>query len=233
MEIANVVVAATNKDRPAAVFARVGADVVLTVREAPPEGGRGVVSLAGLILQVRLPAGLLAGQTLAARVVEATPEQLVFRLHAGETEAALPTSQAHAAGALAVAGQPELLRAAVALAPPGLALPLPNGDALSLAVGDEHEQGDEPAADGEAQAGFVLHSAALGPIEVRIRTGPGGITAGVVVDSPTLQHAISAAPELARMLELATGEAATVGVTARTAGRPPAPRVAEGLDAYA
>jgi hypothetical protein len=52
MEIANLVIQTANSGRPAELRVRVGADVTLLVKDAPAEGGRGVVSLAGVALPV-------------------------------------------------------------------------------------------------------------------------------------------------------------------------------------
>jgi hypothetical protein len=81
----------------------------------------------------------------------------------------------------------------------------------------------------------VLHSAELGPIEVRLRLDGGSVVAGVSVDGGALAEAQAALPALAAALERATGSTARVGVAARGADepRPARPSVAEGLDAYA
>jgi hypothetical protein len=187
-----------------------------------------------VLLQARLPAGLQAGQPLPVRIVEATAEQLVLRVR--DDAAVPPTSghAAHAAGALAVSGHPDLVRAALTLAPPELALPLPNGDALTLNVGDEDAAEAEEGGGGDGEAAFVLHSAALGPIAVRVRLGGGSVSATVSVEPEALAAAQAAAPALATALERATARPAQVAVGARAAEeRPPAPVVAEGLDAYA
>lgn len=214
---------------------RVGADVVVRVVEAPPDGGRGVISLAGQLLEAQLPAELAPGQTLPVRVAEAGPEQIVLRVR-DDGQPPTSTPSAHATGALAVSGDPQLVRVATALVPLGLALPLPNGDALQLAVRDESEEaGGEEAGDGRAEAAFVLHSAELGPIEVRLQLGAGVLAVGVSVEERALAEAQAALPELVSGLQRATGTPARVGLATRPADGPAPrpPRVAEGLDAYA
>ena len=214
---------------------RAGAEVVVRIVQAPPDGGKGLVSLAGQLLEARLPPSLAPGQTLPLKVVEANPDQVVLRVR---DDAPAPPDEhtAHATGALAVSGDPQLVKAAVVMAPPELALPLPNGDALQLAVqpDPEDEQGAGQGRDG-AEAAFVLHSAELGPIEVRLRLDGGSVVANVAVDGSALAEAQAALPSLAAALERVTGSTPRVGVAARgsDAPAPARPRVAEGLDAYA
>jgi hypothetical protein len=116
--------------------------------------------------------------------------------------------------------------------PVGLALPLPNGDALMLEVeGDKaHVPGDD-----QLEAGFVVHSALLGRIEVRVRIGDGAVSARVIVEDPAVPLARASAPDLAVSLGAATGAPVQVGVSTRAVPSEGArqPRVAEGLDAYA
>lgn len=236
MEVVDVILKSVTGAPAAELVLRAGADLVVRVHEAPPDGGRGIVSLAGQLLQARLPPNLAPGQTLAVRIVEASEEQVVLRVRDdGQPRAA--GHAAHAAGALAVAGDPQLVKVATALVPPELALPLPNGDALELAVQPDAEQaeGGGDGRPGGGEAAFVLHSAALGPIEVRVRLDGGTVTASVGVDEAALPLARAALPELAASLERVTGSTARIGLGARPPEQPgPAPpRVAEGLDAYA
>jgi hypothetical protein len=215
---------------------RVGSEVVVRVVQAPQDGGRGLVSLAGRLLEARLPAGVAAGSTLPVKVVDASPEQIVLRVR-DDAQPREPDHLGHAAGALAVSGEPQLVRAADALAPPGLALPLPNGDALELRVDPDETPEERPGGRerGAAEAGFVLHSAELGPIEVRVRLDGSTVVAGVSVDERALAEAREALPSLTAALARVSGAVPRVTVAARTPGAeaPAAPRVAEGLDAYA
>src|SRR3954468_23371730 len=122
---------------------RLGSEVAVRVVAAPPAGGRGTVSLAGALLKAQLPPGLVPGQKLGAAVARAEQGQLVLKvLH---EQAPDRGEVARAAGALVVSGEPKLVEVANALQQPGLALPLPNGDALTL-----HVQPDEG---GEGGAG--------------------------------------------------------------------------------
>jgi hypothetical protein len=214
---------------------RAGAEVVVRVVQAPADGGKGLVTLAGRLLEAHLPPGLAPGRTLPVKVVEATGDQVLLRVR-DDAGASSPDRTPHAAGALAVSGHPDLVKAAAVLAPPELALPLPNGDALELAVQPDAE--DEPDGDrghAGAEAAFVLHSAELGPIEVRLRLERETVVASVAVDRAALAETQAALPALVDALARVTGAPPRVGLAARGAADPaPAkPRVAEGLDAYA
>jgi hypothetical protein len=217
---------------------RPGSDIVARVVQAPT-GGHGLISLAGVLLSAKLPAGVEDGQRLQLRVVGAKDNDVLLQLRqeAPSDQPSRPgAGLAHAAGALAVRGDGELLRAALVLQPPPLALPLPNGDAAAVELRAE-EDGGSPGSRGgaEGEASFVLHSVALGPIEVRLRLAGGVVRAGVVVDPALAAEARAASPELAQALARVTGAQAAVDVSARPASAPPlrAPRVEEAFDAYA
>jgi hypothetical protein len=230
MDTTNLVIETEDTHRPVELQVRVGAEVVLLVKEAPAEGGSGVVTLAGYSLGVQLPPGLSPGQTLAARVVAASSNQLLLRL-IGDPEPEPAGALARVAGALAVSGDAELVVAACALAPPEFALPLPSGDALSVS---EWAGGEGPGAEA-TEVMFVLHSALIGPIAVRLRLAGGVVAAEVEVEREVLALACGCANELGAALERATGRPARVGVAVRgaRASRLAPLRVAEVLDAYA
>jgi hypothetical protein len=214
---------------------RVGSEVVVRVVQAPQDGGKGLVSLAGRLLEARLPANLAPGATLPVKVVEATPQQVVLRVRE-DAQPRTADDRGHAAGALAVSGEPQLVRAADALAPPGLALPLPNGDALELRVDPDDASEQEGREGGTGpEAAFVLHSAELGPIAVRVRLDGSTVVAGVSVEEPALAEARAALPALTAALARISGAVPRVSVAARGADEaaPAPPRVVEGLDAYA
>lgn len=81
------------------------------------------------------------------------------------------------------------------------------------------------------EAAFVLRSAAIGPIEVRLRLGPGAVRAAVVVEPGLAALARERAPELAGALQRAGCRPAAVRVAERPPDRPM--RRAGKLDAYA
>jgi hypothetical protein len=213
---------------------RVGSEVAVRVVAAPPQGGQGAISLAGQLLRAQLPPGLAADQKLAVQVARGEGNEVVLKVLHEPAAAEQRGDVARTAGALAVSGDPKLVQVAAELQQPGLALPLPNGDALALQVYPDGEAEGEPGEGaGEGEAAFVLHSAALGPIEVRLRLGGGVLGVGVVVEPKAAAEARAALPELTAALARATRATPVVEIAARKAPRPPAPRVEESLDAYA
>jgi flagellar hook-length control protein FliK len=128
-----------------------------------------------------------------------------------------------AAGQLAVSGDGELLRAALALAGQE-PLWLPDGGAANVQVQpDKQPSGGQRGA--AVEAAFVLHSPELGAIEVRLRMADGGVRVGVVT-APGVATALAkgALPDLVERLGQATGRPAVAGVSERPIGRrPPAP----------
>jgi hypothetical protein len=218
---------------------RPGADLVVRVHAAPANGGRGAISLAGILLSAQLPAGLAPGQRLPVRVVRSHGDEVLLQLRteAGAVAGAGSTGRvADAAGRLALTGDGQLVQVAEELQQPGLALPLPNGDALTLKVADEAHGGGRgrPGEHGH-EASFVLHSAALGPIEAHLRLVGGAVSVEVVVEPEARARFAAAAPVLVSALERATATPAEVGVAARRPqqSRPVRPRVDESFDAYA
>jgi len=221
-----------------------GAELAVRVHEAPasPGGGRGVISLAGMLLPARLPEGVAPGQRLAVRVVAAGRDEVTLRIvqdEAASGAASGPGALARAAGALATSGDGQLVQVAVALQPQGFALPLGNGDVLTLSVppgGDDKADSDsEGSGEGGGEAAFVLHSAALGPISVRLRLAGDSASVQVAVDPEAEAVARAAADELREGVERATGAQVSVAVAARRPEetRPVPPPIASSLDAYA
>jgi hypothetical protein len=213
---------------------RVGSEVAVRVVAAPPQGGQGAISLAGQLIRAQLPPGLAANQKLAVQVARGEGNEVVLKvLHEAQPAPEQRGEVARTAGALAVSGDPKLVQVADQLQQPGLALPLPNGDALALRVEGDEQSGAEERRGAAGEAAFVLHSAALGPIEVRLRLGGGALRVGVVVDPAAEADARAAAPELVAALARATEATPSVEVAARRTAPPPAPRVEESLDVHA
>ncbi len=201
-----------------------GAELVARVVTAPGQGGRGTISLAGALLQARLPAGVMRGQTLHLTVVRLDQSQLLVRIrHEAQADQASRATLAHDAGRLAVTGDGELLRAALTLAGQE-PLWLPDGGAASVQV--EPDGHTPTSAEGSTgQAAFVLHSPDLGAIEVRLRMTAGGIRVGVVTAAGAAAAlAEGDLPDLVERLGRATGRPAVAAVSERAPGRrPPAP----------
>src|SRR5581483_5162671 len=80
-----------------------GSELVARVVSLGPAPGRGVLSMAGLQVEARLPEGLAEGQKLALTVVRADAGQLIVRIRGEAGEAADP-QLVRLAGQLAVAG---------------------------------------------------------------------------------------------------------------------------------
>jgi hypothetical protein len=214
-----------------------GADLVARLISAPVNGGRGMISLAGMMLEAQLPSGLLPGQKLHLKVVEATPAQLRVRIvtQTGEADEITDTVT-KLAGELAARGDGALLRAALHFAD-GSPLWLPGGLAAQIHV-DPEAHGD---ADGEGpprgpagEAGFVLHSPDLGAIEVRLCMAEGAVQATVVTaPGEASRLAAEGLPDLVAALERATGRPAVAMAAPREprAAAPPPPEGA--FDGYA
>jgi hypothetical protein len=106
---------------------------------------------------------------------------------------------------------------------------------LALAVPADGEDDEAAAEGGGAVAAFVLHSAELGPIAVRLRLAGGGVSVQVGVEPAAEELARTAAHELRESVERATGARTSVAVSARAPEepRPVVPPLGSSLDAYA
>jgi hypothetical protein len=199
-----------------------GGELVARVVVAPGGGGRGTISLAGALLQARLPAGVERGQTLRLTVVRLDDAQLLVRIRRAEsTDPAPATSLAQAAGRLVVSGDGQLLQAALAIAGQE-PMWLPDGGAATVQVEPDTPSPGDRATSGEVA--FVLHSPQHGAIEVRLRLTAAGVRAAVVTaPGEVAAMAESALPDLVERLGSATGRPAAAGVSERPAGRRPPP----------
>ena len=199
-----------------------GAELVARVVNAPAGDGKGTISLAGALLQARLPAGVEHGQTLNLTVVRLDQTQLMVRIRRAETaDPAAAALLTQAAGKLAVSGDGELLRAALAMAGHE-PLWLPDGGAAAVQVEPDAASSGDRGPSGEAA--FVLHSPEHGAIEVRLRLTTGGIRAGVVTaPGEVAAMAETALPDLIERLGAATGRPAAAGISERPLGRRPPP----------
>ena len=210
----------------------VGAALVARVVSAPQSGGRGLIALAGMLLEARLPAGLAAGQTLHLRVTRADVHELVVRIQTAADDEHDQKAAAQLAGELALRGDGELLRVALGLA--GGPLWLPGGAAATITVEPEAED-DGAGQDGSGgEAAFTLHCPQLGAVEVRLRLGPAGVRAGVITSPGHLtQIAEATLPDLVAGLERATGRPAAATLVPRS-GSDPVPTPPGGaFDGYA
>lgn len=146
---------------------------------------RSSISIAGIVLAATLPDDVAAGETLRLRIEEATPERLLLRV-LDETPQA----------------------------PPGAALPLPDGTHARVRV-EERDAGDERGGRPPSVT-LAYESPALGRIDLRLELPPGGVTAsvGAAAGRPAAR-AEAAAGELRSALAQATGREAQVRVSPR------------------
>lgn len=201
-----------------------GKELVARILAAPEGGGRGLIALAGIVLEARLPAGLEAGRALRLQVTRADAEEVVVKIVSAASAHPDPAAAGRVAGELALRGDPDLLRAALAQADGPLWLP--GGAAASVTVDPDGDgPGGRPDPAGGGEAAFTLHCPRLGAIEVRLHVGPGGVRAGVVTPAGgTSELAESGLSELVAALERATGRPASATVSSRPASSPaPAP----------
>ena len=210
-----------------------GKELVARILMTPEGGGHGLISLAGIVLEARLPAGLDAGRTLRLQVTRADAEEVVVKIVADPSEHLDPTAAGRVAGELALRGDPDLLRAALALA--GGTLWLPGGAAAAVTVDPEADGPGGGGRRGEGgEAAFTLHCPQLGAIEVRLHVGPGGVRAGVVTPpGPASELAEAGISDLVAALERATGRPATAAVSARAASKPAPTPPPGAFDGYA
>jgi len=210
-----------------------GREVAARILMTPEGGGHGLISLAGIVLEARLPPGLDAGRTLRLQVTRTDAEEVVFKIVADGSEHLDPAAAGRVAGELALRGDPDLLRAALALADG--ALWLPGGAAATVTVDpDADGPGGDRSKSGGGEAAFTLHCPQLGAIEVRLHVGPGGVRAGVVTPAgPTSELAEAGLSDLVAALERATGRPATAAVAARTASKPAPTPPSGAFDGYA
>jgi len=210
-----------------------GKELVARILMTPEGGGHGLISLAGIVLEARLPPGLDAGRTLRLQVTRADADEVVVRILADAPDHVDPAATGRVAGELALRGDPDLLRAALALADGTLWLP--GGAAASVTVDPDAAGtgGGGPNADG-GEAAFTLHCPQLGAIEVRLHVGPGGVRAGVVTPpGPASELAEAGLSGLVAALERATGRPATAAVSAREASKPSPTPPSGAFDGYA
>ena len=200
----------------AAIRLRLGAEVAARVIEAPGPDGRGLLSLAGAVVRAKLPHGLHAGDRLQLHVAGRDGDQIVLRRVAEEhpSAAGVPSS---VVAELAQSGDGDQLRAALALA--GGPIPLPGGRVLTVEpdAGEESE-GRERAEEGSVQV--VLHTPALGALELRLGLHGGSLSLDVIADPAVRRPRPARCPSCARRFSPRRAR------SARRAGRAPRGRAA-------
>lgn len=203
---------------------REGATVVARVLEAATtDDGMGLLSLAGMKVRAQLPDALRAGDRLRLAVAGTIDDKVVLKLLAAESENEVRDVPARVVAQLATQGDGEMLRTAHALTD-GV-VPLPGGlvaviDPDEQAAGGEEDEGEEaPQA-----VRLVIHSPALGALELRVALLAGRIGVGVTADEGT-PFALAAEEQaaLATRLEAVTGLPSAVGVAVRRGPSPERP----------
>ncbi len=164
----------------------------LMVRVASVEaGGRGVLSLAGSLLDAELPSTVSAGDELRLQVREVTPDRIVLAIQDDGQQQPTP-----------LAAPTEAPR-----------VPLPNGG--SLQITDHNASGQRATGDGTHTLSLRYDAPTLGPVEMQFTLTPGAL--GVMLRVSTIAHpgADAASVQLASTLTDAAGRPARVTVTAR------------------
>jgi hypothetical protein len=157
-------------------------------------GGRGALSIAGALIDAKLPPGVQAGQDLRLVVRHVSPEQVVLGL-TGE------------AGTEAVPAQ--------------VGLELPGGAHLRVTERDADSEADPDRAGGSGTGRHVLALAydapALGTVDLRFELDPGSLRVNATLSAGTpAARATDAAGELRDALSQALGgRAVTVQITPR------------------
>lgn len=166
-------------------------------------GGRGALSIAGLIVDAELPPGVRAGQDLRLVVREVTPERVLLSL-SGD---ASPAPQA-----------PGGQTAAVPVPPPmSVPVPLPGGGSVRVT---ERDGGRGDGRSGGRSDGATLalryDAPALGAVDLRFALDPGTLQVAIAV-SPgrPLTLASDQLDRLRRSLSEQLGRAVTVTVAPR------------------
>jgi hypothetical protein len=149
--------------------------------------GRGSLSIAGALIDARLPPGVEAGQELRLTVRHVSAEQVVLGL---SDQNALPPSTAPAAQ-------------------------LPGGGTVQVTERDARNRSAGQGADRHSLA-LVYNAPALGPVDLRFDLDPGSlrVTAVLAAGEPA-EEARARATELTHALSEALGRPVQVDITAR------------------
>jgi hypothetical protein len=195
----------------------------VAARVVEPTGpdGRGLLSLAGAVVRARLPRGLRAGDRLRLRVAGQEGDSIVLRRVAEERPPSSRVPATVVAG-LAESGDGEQLRAAVALA--GGPIPLPGGRVLTVDP-DGGEEGEAGGRGEHATVRLVLHTPALGALELGLALGGGSVDVSVVAEPASTSPVAAAIPELRSAVQASTGLTPRVDVVERRGSPPPAPAI--------
>ncbi len=203
---------------PAAVARlRVESSVVARVVEAAGPDGRGAISLAGFVLGTRLPRSLVAGQTVRLRVAGVERETLVLRLAGRQSPAASPGAPLTEP---ATRGEAALPPAAGAFAH------LPCGGLVELRPDDGDGRARRRERRPREEVRLVLHSEALGALELHLRLRRGSVSVDVIGGEEAVLVARGVVESLVARLQGTTGLPASAAVAVRQGPPPARPAVA-------
>lgn len=167
----------------------IGRELMARVASVTAEG-RGVLSLAGVLLEAELPAGMHAGAELRLQVRELTPERVVLGIQAD-------------------APQPPPLAAPIE----SPRIPLPGGGFVRVA---ERDAGGSLAAGDQTHTVSVRYDApSLGQVDMHFTLGVGALALTVAVAPGAYGTADDHSPALQTALAAATERPATVTVVPR------------------
>jgi hypothetical protein len=164
---------------------------LLMVRVASIEpDGRGVLSLAGMLLEAELPEGVSAGQELKLEVRELTPQKVVLAIQNDASQAAIPLIAA-------------------------LIVPMPLGG--SLRVQERQPSGSTQLPDGSHALKLRYDAPNFGPVDMHfILDTQGGLRLGLVVPAgESLAAAHETSHDLLDSLTVATGRQTSLSITPR------------------
>ena len=169
---------------------------LLMVRVASIEpSGRGLISLAGELLDAELPDGVSVGDELKLQIREITPQKVVLGIANEQSQAQVPAT-------------PVPLLAAVIL-------PMPQGGSVRI----QNQGGSRTAqfADGSHAVTLRYEAPSFGPIDMQfVLDTHGGLRLAMVVPpGQSLASAKDATPQLRQALTDATGKTIALSVAAR------------------
>jgi hypothetical protein len=170
----------------------VGRELMARVASVSPEG-RGVVSLAGVLLEAELPSGLHAGEELRLQVRELTPDKVVLQIR---EDFALPQQP------IAPAEAPRV--------------PLPGGGFVKVTERDARN--GQPGSDSEDQAHTVTiryDAPSLGQLDLNFTLTAGTLALTIAVAPGAYETTDDHAGQLQSTLTAALERQTTVSVVAR------------------
>jgi len=169
---------------------------LLAVRVAAVNaGGRGLISLAGELLEAELPEGVSAGDELKLQVREITPQKVVLAIQSDQ-----PQAQSAATPIPLVAN---------------LLVPMPQGGSLQV----EERNGSRAVqlADGSHTVKLRYDAPHFGAIDMHfVLDAHGGLRVAMLVpNGPSLESAQEASPRLKDALTEAVGKAVALSIAPR------------------